>query len=384
MKKNKACFIMTDAISFNVLCQGQLEYFNEHSNLELTLICGGSNEQVEALKLRNVGNVVYIPFLRKPSPYNDTRALMKLCSYLYKNKFDLIVYSTPKALLLGSLASLFTIQKCKIAIVQGRVYENYNVFKKTVFKFFDKISFLISNQVVFVSKSLADNCIKEKLIDSKKAKVIDNGSFNGVNIELFKPITSTKKSILRQNLGLNPNEFIVSIVGRICVDKGIEDISKVLDKLTKENVKFLFVGNFEDKISEDLVNNIVNNNKGYYIPYSSKIHEIFQISDLHLFLSHREGFGNVAIEAASCKIPTFSYDVVGIKDSVCKGVTGEHFMYKDYDSIAKAIDSAATNLNFKDTYKQSRKWIIDNFEQKDVWNSYLDFYLNKIEDKAYD
>lgn len=373
---SKICFIVTDAISFNVIYKGQLEYFKELTDLDITLICSGSEEEINLLKSRNVGRVVKMPLVRKPSIIKDFYCLSRLSFFFIYNRFDIVVYSTPKALLLGSLATFLTMQKVRVAIVFGRAYENFTGFKKLVFQHLDKLSFSISHDVLFISKSLLDVCKQEGLIDNK-AKMVNKGSFSGVDTDLFKPIDSSEKSDLRERLGLPLDSYLVCVVGRICEDKGIKDIEYLAKNLGNKNIKFLFVGRFEDEASKAIVEKIVNDKQGFYIPHTSTIYEIFQCSDLHLFLSRREGFGNVAIEAASCGLPTFAYDVVGVKDSVSNNVSGQKFALKDVSSIRQALDEASINTQFYKQYISARDWVIENFKETKIWQSYLNFYLKK-------
>lgn len=374
----KICFIVTDAISFNVLFRGQLEYIREHSDFDITLICGGNDEQLKKLYERKVGKVINIDLKRKPTPIKDVKALISLIKYLLNNHFDILVYSTPKALLLSSIATFISRQNNTVALVHGRAYENFEGVKKRVFQAFDKLSFRISHKILFVSQSLLQKYIDENLIDIANAKIIGKGSANGVNIDVFKPVNSEYKSVLKKSLGIASDCFLVCIVGRICRDKGIEDIGKVAEYITDKKVKFLFVGDFEDEYGRQVVNKIVKREQGYHISYTSNIHEIFQCSNLHLFLSHREGFGNVSIEAASCGIPTFAYDVVGVKDSVNDGVSGQIFNFQDTVSIVDTIIEASRDKDFEQKYPKARNWAIENYDQKKVWENYLQFYLENI------
>ena len=74
----KICFVMTDAVSFNILCKDQLEYFSSKPGIELTLICGGNKEQMDYLKSRNIGKVVEMPLLRRPNFLVDIKCLFIL------------------------------------------------------------------------------------------------------------------------------------------------------------------------------------------------------------------------------------------------------------------------------------------------------------------
>lgn len=378
MTTKKICFIVADAGSFNVLFRDQLEYFKNNSDFDITLICGGNQQQLDTLSKRKVGKVVNTKFRRKPSLFNDAKSFLHLTGYLSLNRFDVVVYSTPKALLLCSMSSFITLQNKRIAVVHGRAYENYIGFKRYIFQRLDKISFFASHDIIFVSKSLCQNYINEKIIDKKLAKIIGSGSFNGVNTNVFKPISLERKLELREKFNIPVNSFSVCIVGRICTEKGTGDIEELVKILNSDKIFFFFVGSFEDEESKNIVEKIVASSRGIYMPFTLNIHEVFQSSDLHLFLSHREGFGNVAIEAASCGIPTFAYDVVGVKDSVNNKISGQRFEFRDTAAIANAISEAATDVKFCQKYPNARDWVIENFEQEAVWQKYLNFYLQNL------
>ena len=194
----KICFLMTDAVSFNVLYRDQLEYIRDHSDVDITLICGGDEQQLDILRERNIGKVIDLNFQRKPSLFKDAQALLLLIRYMLSHRFDVVVYLTPKALLLGSMASAFTLQKRRIAFSVGRAYENFSGLKKKVFQGLDTLSFALSHEVLFVSESLLSVCLEEKILKKSKASVIDNGSFNGINVDLLQPVAQIEKESLKK------------------------------------------------------------------------------------------------------------------------------------------------------------------------------------------
>lgn len=372
--------LITDAISFNVLCRGQLEYFRDKSNLEITLICGGCQEQLNILAARKVGKVVNAKFHRKPSFFQDIKSLIFLFFFFLFNRFDLVIYSTPKALLLGSIASYLTCQKRRIALVRGRAYENFSGKKRKIYEFLDKICLLMTHKTIFISKSLKEAYQIEKLINVKKAFLLGAGSSNGVDTNKYRPKTNLKMSIVHEEpINSLSNIFTVLIVGRICPDKGLYDLAEILKNLKQTNLQFLIVGQIEDKISESFLEDLKQEYPFLqHIPHSNNVVQYFQKADLHLFLSHREGFGNVAIEAASCGVPTFAYDVVGVKDSVSNNISGQRFNFKDTLTVANAINQAATDIHFQKPYGSARDWAIQNFDQMKVWQNYLNFYLQNL------
>lgn len=368
----KICFIITDAISFNTLCKGQLEYFYNTQEFDFTLVCGGDEKQIEKLKARKVGKVIKMPLTRQPNLLNDIKCLFMLWQFLLINRFDLIVYSTPKALLLGSLASFLSFQPNRTALVRGRVYENYTGKKRFFFTFLDKVSLSLSNYVLFISKSLKQAYVDEKIISDSKAIILNQGSSNGVDIHKFYPIEN------RIN-----QKFNIVMMGRICHDKGIFDLTKLIELIKDLPLELVLVGKVEDKESQSELDYIL---KKYhfvkYIPHTTEPVSYFQNADLHLFLSHREGFGNVALEAASCNVPTFAYDVIGVKDSVQENISGLRFAFQDVESIAKAIHFAVYNpQKFNDQFPNSREWAVNNFDQEKVWKNYVDFFQKITEGK---
>ena len=362
----KICFVMTEASQFNILCRGQLEYFSSQPNLEITLVCGGTHSDIEKLESRNVGNVKFIKIVRQPSIVVDFIALIQLFWFFLFHRFDVVIYSTPKALLLGSLSTFFTFQKRRIALVRGRAYENFTGKKRLIYGLLDKICLKISHQVIFISKELKRMYLDEKLTISHKSFIIGAGSSNGVDTLKFSPLD------VKDN-----DNFSILVMGRVCVDKGIEDLANILKYLVKDNIELKIVGRIEDDYSEKILHGILSEYS--YIKYYEHVDNpalFFSQADLHLFLSHRDGFGNVAIEAASCNVPTFCYDISGLKDSVRNEVSGKRFVFQDYKGIADAIDEARSDRKkFRTEYSGARKWVLANFEQEVVWQGYLDFYL---------
>lgn len=373
---------MTDAISFNILSRGQLEYITQHG-FELTLICGGSESEISKLRKRCVGQVIDLGLVRKPNIYKDFSSFFRIFIHLLKNRYEIILISTPKAILIGTIAAYIARQPNILSIFRGRVYENFRGIRRLIYTSFDRIAILLSQKIIFVSRSLMEEYSREIRSVKKKGVLLGYGSSNGISVETFSPsiVPYSRVSNLRQSLGISRSQMIVIIVGRICHDKGINEIQEVANLLSdiKSKIKLVFVGDPEDAQASTILRNLVASGIAIHVGTVDNVVPFFALADVHLFLSHREGFGNVAIEAAAMGIPTLAFNVVGVLDSVSEGVTGYRFPFGDTEAVARAIRSMRTRPDFgRQAFVGARPWVIERFSQERVWRQHLDFYTSVV------
>lgn len=382
MEREKCCFIVTDAVSFNSLYRGQLEYLHDQG-FNLTLICGGSNQELEKLENRKVGSVIDIGMVREPNPLTDLLCLCKLWWHFLFNRYDLVVVTTPKAILLGSLASFFAIQKRRVAFFQGRVYENYTGLKRKIFTFLDYLAVRLTHQSLFVSPSLKNEYIKDIRLVARKGFVVGRGSGNGIDTVRFTPteVAASAVNNLRNKLSIVEDEFVVISIGRICSDKGMHEIAEIAAALSEhtQKIRFLMLGRVEDQVFYSLFSTLLENGTVQHIDVVDDIRPYVAISHLHLFLSHREGFGNVAIEAAAMNVPTLAYDVVGVRDSVAEGISGLKVPLKDTAAVIEKLSYFANNPSeLQQTYNGARAWAETNYSKEEVWQNYKSYYFEQI------
>ena len=100
--------------------------------------------------------------------------------------------------------------------------------------------------------------------------------------------------------------------------------------------------------------------------------------DAQIFLSRREGLGNVILEAGACGIPTFCWDIIGIRDAIPSFAQNFLIPFGDTNLLEKSV------TNYLDSpLNQSEKinlanWYHDNFEQKKVLSSLSEFINDSL------
>ncbi len=371
------CFVATDAISFNVLYQGQLEYLSERGH-RLTLVCGGKMRELQTLRDRNVGAVVPVGLVRPPRPLADLRALVQLIRHFGRQRYDVVVVTTPKAILLGALAAAFRRQSRRVIFFQGRVYENFSGISRTLYRLLDRLAASCAHEVLFVSRSLMDEYCRDAAIYARKGRVLGAGSGNGVSATRFDPVVRQAPSTrhLRAQLGLADGEFVAMAIGRICADKGLVELEALVGRAAREDsrIRFVLVGPVEDGAGVAFERLMARRNV-LHVGFTSDVASYLALADVHLFLTHREGFGNVAVEAAAMGVPTIAFDVVGVRDSVANGISGTKVPFGNVDAVWKALQEMCRDpLAASNQYVKARHWVLENFAQERVWELYGDFY----------
>lgn len=373
----RLALIVTDVYAFNVLGRGQLEYIADQK-VQLDLYCGGSQQGLDVLRQRRLGRVTKVALRREPSPALDLLALGQLLFYLIIRRYDGVVFSTPKALLLGSLASAIGHQRYRVALVRGRAYENFVGMRRKVYVWLDRIAFSLAHRVVFISRSqhlayMADNLAAHI---SPQDAVVGHGSSNGVNINRFRPLPSDERARLREGAGLSTRDFVILVVGRITPDKGTAFALRLMQSMRDvDDLVCIFVGDFEDEELRRQIKN-ADDPRIRHQPACANVEDWFALADVNFVPSLREGFGNVAIEAAASGLLTLAFDVVGMRDSVKDGVSGRLFALGDVAAVEAEVRRIMNNrLDLRARGQHARRWAAERFAQETTWSNYLSLFL---------
>ncbi|WP_182407319.1 glycosyltransferase [Psychrobacter sp. GP33] len=382
MKKDKICVIFSTSLSIKTLYVGQVDYLVSHG-FDVSVIASPGNEH--EIILQEGGRSVPIPIERNPDVVKDFFSLIKVWLHFLSNRYDLIIISTPKASLIGGLAAYFSLHKNVLFVVRGRAYENFTGKKYTAYKFLDKVICSIASNVQFISNEMMESYISEKVCINDKAIVLGSGSSKGVDTSFFSKSNFSQKenNDLKNLLEIEPDDFVWLYCGRVRKDKGINELVKAFLELREKNTKhkLILVGPYEDwdPIENEVLKEIFNNPAIKYIEWSDSIPSYMAISNVFVFPSYREGFGNVAIEASSMELPVIAFNVIGCRESVKHGVSGILLDSLDYKSLSNAMFDLSNDKELLDRISyQGRQWVLTNFDREIVLGRNVDLYKDII------
>lgn len=144
--------------------------------------------------------------------------------------------------------------------------------------------------------------------------------FNGVDESNFQKNQELQKET-KKNLGILSNEIIISYVGAITPQKGIDILCKAIKELNNKNIKLIITGSGDHKWLKNIVNDINLQNQVIILPFQDP-YNIYNISDIFVLPSLKEGFSLVVIEAMLMGVPVIRSNTGGCYDQIEPGVTG--------------------------------------------------------------
>ena len=374
--KKKLVRITTVPLSLDKILDGQLAFMNNHYEV----IAVSSEKEYLTRCAKNEGvRFKHIEMTRKITPFKDFISLIKLISFLKKER-PLIIHShTPKAGILAMLASKITNIPIRLHTVGGLPLMEEKGSKKKMLELIEKLTYSFSTFVFTNSNGLYKYIIDNNYVSKSKLKVIGNGSSNGVDVNYFSPtcVSEKEKEKLKSSLGILGNDFTFVFVGRIVADKGINELIKAFDTISFQNdaVKLLLVGEQEselDPLNERTLNLIRNNNKIIETGFQKDIRPFLAISNALVFPSYREGFPNVVMQAGAMELPVIATNINGCNEIIVNEKNGVLIELKNNGAIEKAMVRLIEDEAFyKNLKSNARSMIVSRFERKVICEKIL-------------
>lgn len=358
----------------------QLIYFSKRGYKEY-IICSPSEEIYKYSQSHNF-SYKEIPILRSISFWRDLRATWEICEYIKKEKIDIVVGHTPKGGVLAMLASFVMHIPIRIYFRHGLVYETSSGIKRKLLILMDRLAAFLSTKVVCVSPSVCKKSLENKLNPASKQLLLHKGTCNGINVEKFCRDNINERTIklLRNQLGLSEESFVIGYVGRLVKDKGIIELVDAFNVLQKKsiNIKLLLVGMLEerDSLPKNIISRIQDNTSIICTGYvdNSSIENYYALMDLFILPSYREGFPTSILEASSMKLPVVTTKATGCIDAISHGKTG-YFVNHDKYEIASVIQKYICDDELREKHGMAgRVFVEEDFDQCIIWREIEKLY----------
>lgn len=388
VQKFKLIRITTVPISLQKLIAGQIKFMGEHG-FEVTMISSDFEGKAE-IELKEQANFTPIAMSRAIAPFKDLVSLFKMITLFLKIKPSIVHTHTPKAGLIGMLASWFTSVPVRLHTVAGLPLMETTGLKRFILNQIEKLTYACATKVYPNSKNLEDFILNEGFTNSNKLKVIGNGSSNGIDTASF-----TKNEVLQEEANtlalkhqIKTTDFVFVFVGRLVKDKGIEELVYAFDQLVKKypSVKLLLVGPEEkelDPLSSSCLVIIQNNPAIIAVGFQNDVRPYLALSKALTFPSYREGFPNVPMQAGCFDLPCIVTNINGCNEIIVEGENGLIIPVKDAIALQAAMEKLMVDkVLYQSMSTKARKMIVDRYEQEKVWTLILAEYQSHLKDQG--
>ena len=367
--------ITTVPVSLKILLKGQLRFMSQYFT-----IIGISSDTEEMKKISKEEDITTyaVDMTRTISPFADLKSVYNLYKVLKKEKPDIVHSHTPKAGIVGMLAAYLAGVPIRLHTVAGLPLMEASGTKRKILNIVESLTYKFATRVYPNSKGLNDFILESKFTGSNKLKVIGNGSSNGISIKTFDPQLFSDERNLKKKLEISDDDFVFIFVGRLVGDKGINELIAAYSNIRNENTKLLLVGTFEehlDPLKEETLRKINDFEDVIFVGFQKDVRPFFAISNALVFPSYREGFPNAVMQAGAMGLPSIVSNINGCNEIIIEGENGLIIPVKDHVKLAEAMKNMINNKTEYEKMKyNSRKMIIDRYEQEVVWNALLEEY----------
>lgn len=273
---------------------------------------------------------------RNPRPVRDAIAFVRILWRLRQIRPQLVVFSTPKASLLGSLASWAVRIPTRVYHSRGLRLEGLAGVTRWVALLAERLTARLATHVVADSPSLAFQLRRHRI--SHNAVVIGAGSCCGVDGDFFRHPTSAERTACREALNVS-GRFVFTYIGRLARDKGLFELLEAFEAITDVapiEVALILAGPPEDdQIVEALIR--LDSPEVAVIPRFVAPRPLLWASDVFVYPSHREGLPIAVLEASACGLPVVTTNSTGCIDAVIDGVTGYSVAARDPAALTEAL-----------------------------------------------
>src|SRR5688572_8597648 len=225
--------ITTVPISLQLLLHGQFKYMREHGFEVITMSADG--REVSDVIKDGTPHIV-IPMTRKITPLHDLKCLWMLIREIKKIRPDIVHTHTPKAGLLGMLASWICRVPVRLHTVAGLPLIEASGFRRFVLKLAERVTYACAHAVYPNSVGLKRFIEQQFILPAHKLKILGKGSSNGIDVAFFNRSHSLENHArqLRAAYDAQANDVILSFVGRIVRDKGIVELVQAFTAISDD------------------------------------------------------------------------------------------------------------------------------------------------------
>jgi glycosyltransferase involved in cell wall biosynthesis len=378
----KLVVAITDSVS-TVLLRGQLRAASE-AGFEVWLL-SGPGQALEQFGDEEHVTVKAVSWQRGLAPFGNLRGCLQAFWLFCRIRPAIVNASTPKAGLLGTFAAWLAGVPIRIFTLRGLRSTTLTGVARFAVGCFEWLTCRLATDVVCISQGIREAAVARGIVPAAKARVLGHGSSNGIDVDRF---TATPEKLaaaadLRQSLGIPSGSCVIGFVGRLVRDKGIAELVGAYVALLREfpDLHLLLAGPAEsaNALPASARRQLETLPGVHFLGAVADPSTAYLAMDVLALPTHREGFGNVLLEANSMGLPVVASAIEGCLDGVADGITGTLVPVGDVPQLTAAL---ARYLRAPELRRQhgeaGRNRAVERFRREPLWEAQIAFYRSLL------
>jgi len=320
-----------------------------------------------------------IPFARSPFKISNVTAYRELKKVIKRNNYDIIHTHTPVGSVVTRLASKIARKKGTYVIYTAHGFHFYKGAPILNWIIYYQLEKMLSKTMdVLVTVNNEDYEIAKKKF---KTNVIEKIDGVGVSLDRFLPISDEKRDKLRKDYNYSKDDNIIIFVAEFTKNKNQRFIINALPEIIKnvDKVKVIFAGTgteLDNCVS--LVGEMGLNKYVSFLGYRNDIEKLYEISDVLVSASAREGLPVNTLEAMATGLPVVCTKVRGHVDIVHNGLNGFLYNFEDKESFVKSVSRLLSNKKLIDGIKKRNLEDVKKYSVGQVVESMANIYQETL------
>ena len=372
--------ITTALISLDKLLEGQMRAAIDAGFDVIMVSSDGSGR--DELMAREQCPHIPLAMKRGLSPLSDLASLTRLVGLLRRHRPQIVHTHTPKAGLLGMLASWLCRVPVRLHTFGGLRLETMRGWRRSLMLATERLTTRCATRVFCNSCALAKRLAELNIC---QAEVVGPGSTNGVDPRFFGPAFETpeQRSEFLRSVDLAEDDRVLLFLGRVVKDKGVEELVEAFEGVCQRHPQalLLLVGHLEqdlDPITTGTLERIHHHPRIRALPWTEDVHELLDAATVLVHPSHREGLPNVLLQAAAAGCPIVCSDISANLEVV--GHDGaETFPVADATALSRCLDTVLSDpTRIHDRTGQLRRTVQRRFDRAVVQAQVIEVYRAEL------
>ena len=345
----KICAVTTIETTMEAFVIPAMREFVEQG-YEVSLICTMSDQFKE--KYSGEFKLIHVYMVRGISLKDMLIKPFEFYKIFKTEKFDYVQYATTNAAWYASVAAWMARVPVRVNCLWGLLYSADGGLKRWLKKMIEKVPCIFSNRFIVASNKNLDLAVKDRLCRRDRAVVIGDGGTVGVDLKKFD--VQLREQFKREMLDRYPllsGKTVFGYLGRIDVDKGINELLEAFFALDRNDASLLLIGPF-DSVRSGLDERLLNKAKAHknviFTGFTSEVPQHLAAVDALVHPTYREGFSMVIQQAMAMGCAVITTDIPGPSEVIEAGKSGLLVPVKDPSALRNAMDRLYSDISLRE------------------------------------